>query len=103
MRQVIAMKMAFIAFSNFPNKTSKHFIFLFCSFLILSFIAFDVCPFEQIQNGATFVIVDKTTNPRDGTPALLIQGIFLCMHVDMHSYIQSRMHADIHTSISGMQ
>ncbi|CAH2036892.1 unnamed protein product [Thlaspi arvense] len=28
---------------------------------------------DEIQNGATFVIVDKTTNPRDGTPALLIQ------------------------------
>ncbi|KAJ4840194.1 hypothetical protein Tsubulata_002943 [Turnera subulata] len=25
------------------------------------------------QNGATFVLVDKTLNPRDGTPALLIQ------------------------------
>ncbi|GAV58332.1 HATPase_c_3 domain-containing protein [Cephalotus follicularis] len=29
--------------------------------------------FDEIQNGATFVIVDKTTNPRDGSPALLIQ------------------------------
>uniref|UniRef100_A0A1J3IRV9 MORC family CW-type zinc finger protein 4 n=1 Tax=Noccaea caerulescens TaxID=107243 RepID=A0A1J3IRV9_NOCCA len=28
---------------------------------------------DEIQNGATFVIVDKTTNPRDGTTALLIQ------------------------------
>ncbi|KAI3454468.1 hypothetical protein Pfo_011131 [Paulownia fortunei] len=28
---------------------------------------------DEIQNGATFVIVDKTTNSRDGTPALLIQ------------------------------
>ncbi|KAK6123520.1 hypothetical protein DH2020_042727 [Rehmannia glutinosa] len=28
---------------------------------------------DEIQNGATFVIVDKTSNPRDGTPALLIQ------------------------------
>ncbi|KAF2559153.1 hypothetical protein F2Q68_00013663 [Brassica cretica] len=28
---------------------------------------------DEIQNGATFVIVDKTTNPRDGTPALLVQ------------------------------
>ncbi|XVE54980.1 hypothetical protein DITRI_Ditri03aG0124800 [Diplodiscus trichospermus] len=28
---------------------------------------------DEIQNGATFVIVDKTTNPRDGSPALLIQ------------------------------
>ncbi|KAJ6358792.1 hypothetical protein OIU76_000508 [Salix suchowensis] len=27
----------------------------------------------QIQNGATFVIVDKTLNPRDQSPALLIQ------------------------------
>ncbi|KAF5958680.1 hypothetical protein HYC85_005905 [Camellia sinensis] len=26
-----------------------------------------------IQNGATFVVIDKTTNPRDGNPALLIQ------------------------------
>ncbi|GFQ01385.1 morc family cw-type zinc finger protein 3 [Phtheirospermum japonicum] len=28
---------------------------------------------DEIQNGATFVIVDKTSNPRDGAPALLIQ------------------------------
>lgn len=28
---------------------------------------------DEIQNGATFVIVDKIANPRDGTPALLIQ------------------------------
>ncbi|KAF8037098.1 hypothetical protein BT93_B0113 [Corymbia citriodora subsp. variegata] len=28
---------------------------------------------DEIQNGATFVIVDKTLNPRDGSPALLIQ------------------------------
>ncbi|KAG8378827.1 hypothetical protein BUALT_Bualt07G0025300 [Buddleja alternifolia] len=28
---------------------------------------------DEIQNGATFVIVDKTLNTRDGTPALLIQ------------------------------
>ncbi|KAJ7970805.1 protein MICRORCHIDIA 6 [Quillaja saponaria] len=28
---------------------------------------------DEIQNGATFVLVDKITNPRDGTPALLIQ------------------------------
>ncbi|KAJ4712371.1 protein MICRORCHIDIA 6 [Melia azedarach] len=28
---------------------------------------------DEIQNGATFVIVDKITNPRDGSPALLIQ------------------------------
>ncbi|XWS60791.1 hypothetical protein CRYUN_Cryun07bG0067500 [Craigia yunnanensis] len=28
---------------------------------------------DEIQNGATFVIVDKTSNPRDGSLALLIQ------------------------------
>ncbi|KAJ0048517.1 hypothetical protein Pint_15480 [Pistacia integerrima] len=28
---------------------------------------------DEIQNGATIVIVDKTTNPRDGNPALLFQ------------------------------
>ncbi|CAL5325694.1 unnamed protein product [Camellia sinensis] len=28
---------------------------------------------DEIQNGATFVVIDKTTNPRDGNPALLIQ------------------------------
>ncbi|GLT77527.1 hypothetical protein SLA2020_491000 [Shorea laevis] len=28
---------------------------------------------DEIQNGATFVIVDKISNPRDGSPALLIQ------------------------------
>lgn len=28
---------------------------------------------DEIQNGATHVVVDKTSNPRDGTPALLIQ------------------------------
>ncbi|KAK8546517.1 hypothetical protein V6N12_027297 [Hibiscus sabdariffa] len=28
---------------------------------------------DEIQNGATFVIVDKTSNPRDGSPALLVQ------------------------------
>ncbi|XP_059443447.1 protein MICRORCHIDIA 6-like isoform X3 [Corylus avellana] len=28
---------------------------------------------DEIQNGATFVLVDKTTNPKDGGPALLIQ------------------------------
>ncbi|KAG6390892.1 hypothetical protein SASPL_148637 [Salvia splendens] len=28
---------------------------------------------DEIQNGATFVVVDKTSNPRDGTTALLIQ------------------------------
>lgn len=28
---------------------------------------------DEIQNGATFVVVDKISNPRDGTPALLIQ------------------------------
>ncbi|PIN20254.1 MORC family ATPase [Handroanthus impetiginosus] len=28
---------------------------------------------DEIQNGATFVIVDKTSDARDGTPALLIQ------------------------------
>ncbi|KAI9126532.1 hypothetical protein K1719_002128 [Acacia pycnantha] len=29
--------------------------------------------FDEIQNGATFVIVDKISNPKDGSPALLIQ------------------------------
>ncbi|KAL6953198.1 hypothetical protein U1Q18_012480 [Sarracenia purpurea var. burkii] len=29
---------------------------------------------DEIQNGATFVVMDKTTNPRDGNPALLILG-----------------------------
>ncbi|XP_028783973.1 protein MICRORCHIDIA 6 isoform X1 [Neltuma alba] len=29
--------------------------------------------FDEIQNGATFVNVDKTSNPKDGSPALLIQ------------------------------
>ncbi|XP_011040471.1 PREDICTED: MORC family CW-type zinc finger protein 3-like isoform X5 [Populus euphratica] len=37
----------------------------------------DTCPGDllnlEIQNGATFVIVDKTLNPRDQSPALLIQ------------------------------
>ncbi|MED6120452.1 hypothetical protein PIB30_020956 [Stylosanthes scabra] len=28
---------------------------------------------DEIKNGATFVIVDKTLNPKDGSPALLIQ------------------------------
>ncbi|XP_043725121.1 protein MICRORCHIDIA 6 isoform X1 [Telopea speciosissima] len=28
---------------------------------------------DEIQNGATFVIVDKISNPRDGSPALLIR------------------------------
>ncbi|XP_048136442.1 protein MICRORCHIDIA 6-like isoform X2 [Rhodamnia argentea] len=28
---------------------------------------------DEIQNGATFVNIDKTLNPRDGSPALLIQ------------------------------
>ncbi|XP_073159331.1 protein MICRORCHIDIA 6-like isoform X2 [Henckelia pumila] len=28
---------------------------------------------DEIKNGATFVIIDKTLNPRDKTPALLIQ------------------------------
>lgn len=28
---------------------------------------------DEIQNGATFVVVDKIFNPRDGNPALLIQ------------------------------
>ncbi|KAL6583783.1 Protein MICRORCHIDIA 6 [Orobanche minor] len=28
---------------------------------------------DEIQKGATFVIVDKTSNPRDGTPALLVR------------------------------
>ncbi|KAL6524491.1 Protein MICRORCHIDIA 6 [Orobanche hederae] len=28
---------------------------------------------DEIRNGATFVIVDKTSTPRDGNPALLIQ------------------------------
>ncbi|XP_022845074.1 protein MICRORCHIDIA 6 isoform X2 [Olea europaea var. sylvestris] len=28
---------------------------------------------DEIQNGATFVIIDKALNPRDGNPALLIQ------------------------------
>ncbi|KAJ0237541.1 Protein MICRORCHIDIA 6 [Hirschfeldia incana] len=28
---------------------------------------------DEIQNGATFVVVDKTTNPKDGTTALLVQ------------------------------
>ncbi|KAG4165686.1 hypothetical protein ERO13_A13G086300v2 [Gossypium hirsutum] len=28
---------------------------------------------DEIQNGATFVIVDKISNPRDGSPALLVQ------------------------------
>ncbi|KAH6815751.1 hypothetical protein C2S51_020571 [Perilla frutescens var. frutescens] len=28
---------------------------------------------DEIQNEATFVVVDKISNPRDGTPALLIQ------------------------------
>ncbi|XP_076920857.1 protein MICRORCHIDIA 6-like [Bidens hawaiensis] len=28
---------------------------------------------DEIQNGATFVVIDKTLNPRNGSPALLIQ------------------------------
>ncbi|KAK7350632.1 hypothetical protein VNO77_09463 [Canavalia gladiata] len=28
---------------------------------------------DEIQNGATFIIVDKTSNPKDGSPSLLIQ------------------------------
>lgn len=33
----------------------------------------------QAQNGATFVYIDKVTNPRDGNPALLIQGNFILL------------------------
>ncbi|KAJ8440306.1 hypothetical protein Cgig2_012742 [Carnegiea gigantea] len=32
---------------------------------------------DEIQNGATFVIIDKISNARDGNPALLIQGVLL--------------------------
>ena len=32
---------------------------------------------DEIQNGATFVSVDKISNPRDGSPALLIQGMLV--------------------------
>ncbi|PNY16332.1 retrovirus-related Pol polyprotein from transposon TNT 1-94, partial [Trifolium pratense] len=32
---------------------------------------------DEIQNGATFVSIDKTSNPRDGSPALLIHGMLL--------------------------
>ena len=46
-----------------------------------------MCPFEQIQNGATFVIVDKTSNPRDGSPALLIQGIHLFIYIYIYIFI----------------
>ncbi|XP_073284138.1 protein MICRORCHIDIA 6-like isoform X2 [Primulina huaijiensis] len=28
---------------------------------------------DETRNGATFIVIDKTSNPRDGTPALLIQ------------------------------
>ncbi|XP_073138589.1 protein MICRORCHIDIA 6-like [Henckelia pumila] len=28
---------------------------------------------DEVHNGATFVVIDKTSNPRDGKPALLIQ------------------------------
>ncbi|GLT79487.1 hypothetical protein SLA2020_509730 [Shorea laevis] len=43
---------------------------------------------DEIQNGATFVVVDKISNPKDGSPALLIQddgggmdpeAMWLCM------------------------
>lgn len=46
-----------------------------------------MCPFEQIQNGATFVIVDKTSNPRDGSPALLIQGIHLFIYFYIYIFL----------------
>jgi hypothetical protein len=30
--------------------------------------------FSQVNNGATFVRVNKFKNPRDGNPSLLVQG-----------------------------
>lgn len=64
------------------------------------------CINVQIQNGATYVLIDKTLNPRNGSSALLIQGsisstpwtiinsYFLFMNVieccDMSLFIQTR-------------
>ncbi|KAJ0048519.1 hypothetical protein Pint_15486 [Pistacia integerrima] len=44
-----------------------------CSFLFAAVAELLDNAVDEIQNGATFVIVDKTTNPRDGSPALLFQ------------------------------
>lgn len=44
-----------------------------------SIFAFHVSFVWQIQNRATFVIVDKLLNPKDGSSALLIQGIHFFM------------------------
>lgn len=40
----------------------------------------------KVKTGATSVIVDKFTDPRNGTPALLIQGIL----DSSHQYNQQR-------------
>jgi len=42
---------------------------------MLSSIIYVNVSIVQVQSGATFVRLDKIANPRDGNPALLIQGI----------------------------
>ncbi|CAL2228651.1 unnamed protein product [Prunus armeniaca] len=48
---------------------------------------------DEIQNGATFVIVDKTSNPRDGSPALLIPD--KKMLKSSLSFIMDQMHDEL--------
>ncbi|CAL9019466.1 unnamed protein product [Prunus brigantina] len=64
------------------------FLFLFSAIADLLDNAVD-----EIQNGATFVIVDKTSNPRDGSPALLIQDKKMLR--SSLSFIMDQMHDEL--------
>ena len=63
-------------FQCFGMFCTIYFWLSFCYIFKLQILLFIPFPFFtlQIQNGASFVIVDKISNPRDGSPALLIQG-----------------------------
>jgi hypothetical protein len=47
--------------------------------------------FSQVNNGATFVRVNKFTNPRDGNPSLLVQGFHIYKLTCLFIYMLSQL------------
>ncbi|CAB4298686.1 unnamed protein product [Prunus armeniaca] len=83
------------SFMQMPLHINGHFVDSTFLFLFLFSAIADLLDnaVDEIQNGATFVIVDKTSIPRDGSPALLIQD--KKMLKSSLSFIMDQMHDEL--------
>ncbi|CAB4262651.1 unnamed protein product [Prunus armeniaca] len=83
------------SFMQMPLHINGHFVDSTFLFLFLFSAIADLLDnvVDEIQNGATFVIVDKTSNPRDGSPALLIPD--KKMLKSSLSFIMDQMHDEL--------